>query len=109
MHNVRYWRLDKIGREFIEGQRLFEKDKEYSRDMIRYQLIKSSEAVAKILECGYKKMGELKGYPRGVFTFFGYLISYESHLRGQIILTLNQSGYSLPQSVHYGMWNWNKI
>lgn len=38
--------------------------------------------------------------------FLVYLISHESHTRGQIILAMKQSDHSLPPQVTYGIWEW---
>lgn len=109
MHNVRFWRLNQLDKQFIEHLQKFEDQMKYDRELLRYRLIESSEAVAKFLECGYNRKGKIKGYRRGVFTFMGYLIAYESHLRGQMLLGLKLSGHMLPKSVSYGIWDWNKI
>lgn len=38
--------------------------------------------------------------------FVGYLVSHESHHRGQIALALEQSGNPLDKKVSYGLWEW---
>jgi uncharacterized damage-inducible protein DinB len=38
--------------------------------------------------------------------FLGYLISHESHHRGQVTWALKHSGHPLDQKTSYGLWEW---
>jgi len=69
----------------------------------------SAERIGKVLEEGIKKNGEIKGFKRGVVTLLGYFISHEGHHRGNILLTLKNCGYKIPDALKYGIWDWNKI
>jgi uncharacterized damage-inducible protein DinB len=50
--------------------------------------------------------GKVKNFKPGVVAFLGYVIAHESHHRGQIILSLKQSGHSVSKKVGYGIWEW---
>ena len=50
--------------------------------------------------------GKVKGFKPHAVAFLGYLISHESHHRGQIGWTLKQSGHPLDQKTSYGLWEW---
>jgi len=50
--------------------------------------------------------GKIKGFKPHPAAFLGYLISHESHHRGQIMLSLKQSGHKVDQKVGYGIWEW---
>jgi hypothetical protein len=38
--------------------------------------------------------------------FLGYLVSHESHHRGQIAMTLKQAGHPLDRKTAFGLWEW---
>jgi uncharacterized damage-inducible protein DinB len=38
-----------------------------------------------------------------------YMIAHEAHHRGQVCMLARQMGYKLPDTVNYGVWNWEKL
>jgi len=36
-------------------------------------------------------------------------ISHEAHHRGGILLTMKQCGIKIPDTLKWGIWEWNKI
>jgi uncharacterized damage-inducible protein DinB len=66
----------------------------------------SGQAIAKLIENADAAGGKVKGFKPHVTAFVGYLISHESHHRGQIGWTLKNIGHPLDQKTAYGLWEW---
>ena len=54
----------------------------------------------------FANSGKVKGFKPHVTAFVGYLISHESHHRGQITWNLKNTGKPLDQKTSYGLWEW---
>jgi uncharacterized damage-inducible protein DinB len=50
--------------------------------------------------------GKVKNFKPHVSAFVGYLISHESHHRGQIEIALRQAGQPISDKASYGLWEW---
>ncbi len=38
-----------------------------------------------------------------------YMVSHEAHHRGQVCMLAHQLGFPVPNTVAYGIWNWEKL
>lgn len=77
-----------------------------STTILKENLLASSDAIKSVLLKALNE-GKLSGYPNHPVNFYTYLVSHESHHRGQILLSLKQSGYKIIPEVSYGIWNWS--
>jgi len=105
IHNVRLMWLKAAMPALLEGQTKIEKENKLTKKLLSAELEKSSEAISKLLANGFET-GRIKNFKPHPSAFFGYLISHEGHHRGQIILSLKQSGHAIDQKTQYGIREW---
>jgi len=106
VHNVRLMWLKQAAPELLAGLEKIEKDAAGDADGLRAALEGSGRAVEELLRRGLEEGGRIKGFKPHTPAFLGYLVSHESHHRGQISLTLKQAGFPLERKVAYGIWEW---
>lgn len=106
VHNVRLMWLRSAAPELLDGLAKVEKDGAGDADGLRAALQASAAAVEALLRRALAEGGRIKGFKPHAAAFVGYLVSHESHHRGQIALTLKQAGHPLEKKIAYGLWEW---
>jgi len=106
IHNVRLMWLKSGAPALLAGLTKIEKEQALDKKLLRKSLTDSGAASRSLLAEGLRDGGKVKGFKPHVSAFLGYLISHESHHRGQIILSLKQAGKGLDKKVLYGIWEW---
>ena len=105
IHNVRLMWLKSAAPELLEGLEKIEGEAALEKAALANGLKASGEAIGKMVERGLET-GKIKGFKPHPTAFVGYLISHESHHRGQIILTLKLSGHMIDKKTQFGLWEW---
>jgi uncharacterized damage-inducible protein DinB len=92
--------------ELLEGVEKLSARGGASKKQIRLALEQSGKAVESVFRQAARNGGKMKGFKPHATAFLGYLISHESHHRGQIGWTLKLTGRPLEQKIAYGIWDW---
>jgi uncharacterized damage-inducible protein DinB len=106
IHNVRLMWLKQAGPELTGALQKVEKEDATDKQLLRESIAASGLAVNALLAKGFGPGGKIKGFKPHAAAFLGYLISHESHHRGQIALSLKQSSHPISKKVSFGIWEW---
>jgi uncharacterized damage-inducible protein DinB len=106
LHNVRLMWLKSASPDLLAGLDKLEKDAAADRELLGRSLEASGLAIAALLERAFAGDGRIKGFKPHAAAFLGYLISHESHHRGQLVVSLKLAGHPVSQKVAYGLWEW---
>jgi uncharacterized damage-inducible protein DinB len=105
IHNVRLMWLKSAAPDLLKG--LSKLDAETgTKAALATALQASGSAIEALVRKALAADGKVKGFKPHVVAFVGYLISHESHHRGQIGWTLKNTGHPLDQKTAFGLWEW---
>jgi uncharacterized damage-inducible protein DinB len=106
VHNVRLMWLGSAAPDLLGDLRKIEKGGAMDKEALAAALTASAGAVEALLRRSLAGSGKVKGFKPHAAAFLGYLISHESHHRGQIVLTLKQAGHPVDKKTAFGLWEW---
>jgi uncharacterized damage-inducible protein DinB len=106
MHNVRLMWLKTAAPELLERLVKVEKEQTGDKKLLHKSLATSGEAIRSLLSTRAQSEGNVRGFKPHATAFLGYLVSHESHHRGQIVLSLKQAGCPVDKKTAYGIWEW---
>ena len=98
--------LKQASPELIGDLKKVEKEDATDKGLLHSSIKDSGLAVDRLLMKGIESGGKVKGFKPHSVAFLGYLISHESHHRGQIALSLKQAGHPVSKRVLFGIWEW---
>lgn len=109
MHNNRIWQLEGRAKDLVKGLHKFATKDEPTKRTLKKNLRESGEAIEQFLERCVEGAAKTRGFKKGPVAYLSYLVSHESHHRGNILLTLKESGYKVDKSVAYKIWDWDRV
>lgn len=106
LHNVRLMWLKSAAPELLKDLAKIENEQANDKKLLAKSLAQSGKAIGALLAQSIEAGGKVRGFKPHATAFLGYLISHESHHRGQIALSLKQAGKPLDKKIGYGLWEW---
>jgi uncharacterized damage-inducible protein DinB len=105
MHNVRMMWLSQLAADRAKSiDEEIDAAESLKKDYVSGTLTDSDQLIRAVLKDALTKGAELG--EMSPTRFMGYLISHESHTRGQIVLAMKQSDHALPARIAFGIWQW---
>ena len=104
MHNVRLMWLKVADPVLVDGSTKIEKET-ITKVILMDELKISGTAIENLLDKAFAG-GLIKGFKPHAAAFLVYHISHQSHHRGQVMLSLKQSGHPVNKTVQFGIWEW---
>jgi uncharacterized damage-inducible protein DinB len=106
IHNVRLMWLKAASPALLEGLEKLETKTVGDKAQLWAALEGSGRAIEGLLRQAMAAGGKVKNFKPHAPAFLGYLISHESHHRGQAGWALKLSGHPLDKKTAFGLWEW---
>ena len=107
VHNVRMQWLEISAKDIFLKYKVLDKETPFDRKILKKAFEDSAKGIEELIAHSWDDGGKVKGFKKGVIPLLGYFISHESHHRGNILLTLKQSGEKIPDKLKWGLWEWS--
>ncbi|MCB0571615.1 MAG: hypothetical protein KDC66_17715 [Phaeodactylibacter sp.] len=106
VHMVRAARLSSFAKK--QGAPLIEFDKAESpgREKLLEAFRQSGGLMEVYMQDSLAKGGAVSNFRNGLVPMLGYYISHEAHHRGNILLTMKQSGFRIPDALRWLPGEW---
>lgn len=105
INNVRVQWLNAIDPVRYTGLILLQKDDHTYKSKIAEALRISSDRTGDLIDQSIRTDMKVKGFKNGINSFLFYLVSHDSHHRGQVITTLKSAKLILDSKFLFDLWN----
>jgi uncharacterized damage-inducible protein DinB len=109
MHTIRACKLENWHKPLSAGLTKYAGEEVVPREELIAAFRQSGDAVERFFRLAAAGETKKRGFKRGLGVSLGYLVSHESHHRGNILLTLKLCGHRLPQNEAYAIWDWDRM
>ncbi len=106
IHNVRLMWLKASAPALLERVPKIEAEQDVTHELLTRALTDSGVAIAELVTTALENGGKIKNFKPHVTAFVGYLISHESHHRGQVAMAVRIAGRPLDKKISFGLWEW---
>lgn len=107
--SVRYFRLEAFIKKHNLSFNEFPKNHVPNREELLEAFTVSGQIMEQVIENAVENEGKAPSFAAGIIPMIGYYISHEAHHRGHALLTMKESGIKIPDTLKWGVWEWNKI
>ncbi len=108
LHNNRVWSMRRRARHLADALHVFDTHDEPDRTTLREELEESTDAMANYFGLVVAGDKRVRCFKKGPIAYLSYLVAHESHHRGNILLTLKQSGHPVNKDIRYAIWDWDR-
>jgi uncharacterized damage-inducible protein DinB len=105
MNAIRIWQLEPMAKRLSMPLTSFPKDESPEKKFLLDAFEQSGLVMEKYLEQCITKEGKATNFKTGVIAMLVYYISHEAHHRGNILLTMKQCGFKIPDELKWGIWD----
>lgn len=104
MNAVRASQLEPFAKKLSLHLTNFQKDESPEKKFLLQAFEQSGLVMEKYLEQCINNDGKAANFKSGVVAMLAYYISHEAHHRGNILLTMKQCGFKIPDELKWGIW-----
>jgi len=108
VHNVRLGWLEVSAKDIFDKYTKLDKEKAFDRRGLRKAFEESGKAIEELIDKSWENDGKVKGFKKGLIHMIAYFIAHEGHHRGHAMLTLKETGVKVPDTLKWGLWEWDK-
>jgi uncharacterized damage-inducible protein DinB len=108
LHTNRVWHMQKRAPHLADDLHVFETHEEPDRRVLSERLEYSTDVLADYFRLAVSGDRRIRCLKKGPVAYLSYFIAHESHHRGNILLTLKQSGHAVHKDARYAIWDWDR-